>query len=127
MTGARLRAPRAAWGLRQVLRRLALASALLVPLAMFFDATLVEFCLPAYRVVFETVADEFRIVGLDLDREGADRVVRVRVALEPVLVLGGKITYPDPRGTANASTLVAHAVQGPVLAMLVALAWPSRR
>ncbi len=127
MTDIASRPPAPGWNLKHVLLRLALASAVLLPLGVGFGAAFVDACLPAYRLVFGQVADEFRIQSLGLDREGADRVLRVRVALRPVLVIGGKVIHPDSRGSANASTLAAHALQGPMLAMLTALAWPARR
>lgn len=113
--------------LRQVLLRLTLAATVLLPLGAIFGASVVEACLPAYRLAFGQLGGEFRLQSLALDREGADRVVRVRVSLRPVLLVGGKLSYPDPRGTANSSTLMAHALQGPILALLTALAWPVRR
>lgn len=115
------------WHPRQVILRLALAAAALLSTGGVFGAAFVESCLPAYRFVFERVAGEFRIQSLTLDREGADHVVRVRVTLKPILVLDGKVSTPDPRGTANASTLMAHALLGPMLALLTAFAWPVRR
>lgn len=127
MSGAAPAPPAPAWNPRQAMARLALGAALLLPLGVAFGEKLVAACLPLYRVVIGQVAAEFRIQSLALDREGADRVLRLRVSLRPVLLLGGKLTHPDPRGSANASTLVAHAVQGPLLAMLAALAWPARR
>jgi hypothetical protein len=119
--------PGTACPLRRVLLRLVLAAAVLLPLSAFHGAALVESCLPAYRVVFGQLAGEFRIQSLNLDREGADQVVRARVALRPVLVVAGKVIYPDSRGTANSSTLIAHALHGPILALLTVLAWPARR
>lgn len=113
--------------LRQALLRLMLAAAVLLPLGVACGAAVVEPILPAWRLVIGQLAGEFRIESLSLDREGADQVVRVRVALRPVLVMAGKVIYPDPRGTANASTLMTHALQGPLLALLAALAWPARR
>ena len=112
---------------RQALLRLALAGAMLLPLGALYGAAYVSFCLPAYRVVLGQLAGEFRVYSLALDREGADHVVRVRVSMRPVFVFDGNVITPDPRGTANSSTLIAHALYGPVLAMLTALAWPARR
>lgn len=127
MNGAASAPPALDWNLKQTMARLALGAALLLPLGVAFGERWVVAWLPVYRIVIGQVAAEFRIQSLVLDREGADRVLRLRVSLRPVLLLGGKLTYPDPRGSANASTLVAHAVQGPLLAMLTALAWPARR
>lgn len=107
--------------------RLSLAAALLIPLGVLGGESLVSGWLPAYRAVFGQVAGEFRILSLELDREGADRVVRARVGLRPILLVGGKLLYPDARSIAQASTQAANALLGPLLAFFVALAWPARR
>ena len=39
-------------------------------------------------------------------------------------MIGGKPIFPDPRAIANASTLMAHALQGPLVAVLAVIAWP---
>jgi hypothetical protein len=110
-----------------VLLRLALAAGVVMPLATLYREALAEAWLPAYRAVFAWVADEFRLLSLAIDHEGADRVLRATVAWKRIVVLGGHVIYPDPRGTANASTLIAHALQGPMTAVIAAFAWPARR
>ncbi len=107
-----------------VLLRLTLAAAVLLPLAVLYGEVLVSSWLSAYRVVFSWVADDFKLLTLYIDHEGADRVLRARVMWRHIVFIGGKVIYPDPRGTANASTLLAHALQGPLVAVLVAIAWP---
>jgi hypothetical protein len=110
----------------QVLLRLLLGAAVLLPLAVVYGEALVNTWLAAYRVVFSWVADDFKLLNLYIDHEGADRVLRARVMWQHIVFIGGKVIYPDPRGTANASTLLAHALQGPLVAMLAAIAWPTR-
>lgn len=111
----------------QVLLRLLLGAAVLLPLAVFYGEVLVNAWLAAYRIVFSWVADEFKLLNLYIDHEGADRVLRAQVAWRRIVFIGGgKAIYPDPRGMANASTLLAHALQGPLVAMLTAIAWPTR-
>lgn len=110
-----------------ILLRLALAAGLLIPLAAYYGEALIESLLPAYREVFAWVADDFRLLNLALDHEGADRVLRATVMWKHIVVLGGHVVYPDPRGAANASTLIAHALQGPLLALIAAFAWPAHR
>lgn len=110
----------------QVLLRLLLGTAVLLPLAVLYGEAFVSSWLSAYRAVFAWVADDFKLLNLYVDHEGADRVLRARVMWQHIVFIGGKVIYPDPRGTANASTLLAHALQGPLVAMLAAIAWPTR-
>lgn len=109
-----------------VVRRLLLAGAVALPAALVYGEALVASCLPAYRAVFAWVAGDFDLVALAIDREGADLVLRARVMWRHAVVIGHHVIPPDPRGIAEASTLLAHALQAPILAMLTALAWPAR-
>jgi hypothetical protein len=104
------------------LMRLLIASAVLIPIAVNFGESIVRSMLPMFAVVFEWVADDFKLLRLAIDSEGADRVLRATVMWKHITFLGGHVIYPDPRGTANASTLLAHALQGPLVAILRGLA-----
>ena len=55
----------------------------------------------------------------------ADRVLRAKVMWKHIVFIGGHVIYPDPRGTANVSTLMAHVLQGPLTAFLLTCAWPT--
>lgn len=109
------------------LMRLLIAAAVLIPIAVNFGESIVRAMLPMFEVVFERVADDFKLLRLTIDNEGADRVLRATVMWKHITFLGGHVIYPDPRGTANASTLLAHALQGPLVAMVTACAWPTAR
>lgn len=115
------------WRAAPLFGRLLLAATLLIAFGVLQGARLVEGCLPAYRAAIRHLADEFRVVRLALDREGADRVVRAEVALRPVVVIRGKPLTPDRRSRANASTLALNGLLAPMLALLTAMAWPARR
>lgn len=108
-----------------VLLRLSVAALVLLPLAVTHGEAVVQSWLRTYETVFELVADDFQLLRLFIDHEGADRVVRVVVMWKHIVFIGGQAIYPDPRGTANASTLLAHALQGPLVAILAAIAWPT--
>lgn len=110
-----------------VLFRGMVAGILFTALAILHGPALVEACLPVYRIVFSWLMDDFNLRALTLDREGADRVVRATVGWKPVVVLDGRVLYPDPRGSATASTLAAHALQGPLVMLAAAFAWPAYR
>ena len=116
------------WGQNAVglIVRLVVVAVVLVLLASRFSEDVIRILLPLLRHVFEAVASDFRVLQFDIDQQGGDRVLRTTVMWKHIQVVGGKVIYPDPRGTANASTLLAHIVQGPLTAAIVLLAWPSR-
>jgi hypothetical protein len=84
----------------------------------------VQQCLPFYGWVFEHVAPDLRLVSLLVSREGMDQVVRATVGWKHTVVIGEHVIYPHPLGTANASTLLAHAFTGPMVALCCASVWP---
>jgi hypothetical protein len=112
-----------AW--RACLLRLVIASAVLLPIAVIHGETLVNAYLPVYRSVFAWLADDFKLKSLAIDREGVDRVIRAAVSWQPLIVINGKPILTNSSGIANASTLLAHALQGPIVAVLVCVIWPS--
>lgn len=111
----------------RVALRLALAGGGLAVLAVHYGQALVEAWLPAYRAVFSWLMDDFDLLTLALDHEGADRVVRATVAWKPFFLLDGRVLEMDPRGVGNVSTLTAHALQGPLVMLTAAFAWPAQR
>ena len=115
-----------AW-LGGTLRRLAACVVVLLPLCLLAAEVLVSAALPAMGAVFKCVAGDFKLLALAIDQEGADRVVRATVAWKDVVVFDGHAVSPDPRGLANASTLLAHGLQSPITALLATLAWPPAR
>lgn len=114
---------RSAWA---VVCRLLLGTAVLLPVVIVFGETLVSGCLGAYRVIFTWVAEDFRLLSLTIDHEGLDRILRARVTWRHLVVVGETVIHPDPRGVAEASTLMAYALHGPLVALLTAIAWPLR-
>lgn len=110
---------------RRALLRLVLGAAVLLPLAVHFGQQVIEAFLPAFALIFGWVADDFQLLRLSVDHEGSDLVLRATVMWKHIMFFGPHVIYPDARGTANASTLLAHALQGPIAAMLVAITWPT--
>lgn len=105
--------------------RLLFAAMVALPLAVLHGERMVHAMLPMFGAVFEWVSGDFKLLRLSIDQEGADRVLRATVMWKHIVFIGGHVIYPDPRGTANASTLMAHALQGPLTAVLMTFAWPS--
>lgn len=107
------------------LARLALASGLSLGLALAGAQSLTQSLLPAYRAVFALVADDFELLALGPDQEGADRVLRATVMWKRAAVIGHQVVFPDARGTANASTLAIQGLYGAIVALIAAAAWPA--
>jgi len=105
-------------------RRLLLATCLLVPVAILGSEAVVTLLLPAYRVAFEWLVPEFRLLALETGADGGHRVLLARVTIADILVVGQHAIYPDARGVATASTPLAHALHLPLAAMLVAFTLP---
>lgn len=83
--------------------------------------------LPLFKSELTHLDDTFRIDGLYIDQDGADRVVRLNVGLAHPISLNGRTFRPDPRGRATASTLIGNLTLPCVLLIAVALAWPFAR
>lgn len=107
------------------LLRLLVASALLLPLASLYGDVWTAWWLPAYRQVFTWVAEDFKLLQLAIDVESGQQVLKVQVSWRSVAFIGDRMIFPDPRGTATSSTLLADALRGPLLAALAAAAWPT--
>jgi hypothetical protein len=110
----------------QGLVRFALIAGLLGMIAVFTTQPLAQALLPMFKIEIERLDDTFRVDRLYLDRDGTDKVVRVEVNLAHRIVVNGHVVNPDPRGKANASTLVWHVTVPVVLMIAAAFAWPPR-
>lgn len=107
--------------------RFALATALLLTLNQLYGKTATEALLPLLRWELAHLDDTYRILGLSLDREGRDTVIRLDAGLERAVIAGGRAMMPDPRARANVSTLAGHVMQPALLCLALILAWPARR
>jgi hypothetical protein len=107
--------------------RLVLAALLLAALGYRWGAALTQALLPWWRVEIGWLDDTYRIDRLFLDHEGADQVVRIVVGLAHCVVLQGVAYCGDPRGLANASTLIGHVSTTAALLLAMAAAWPAER
>lgn len=123
-------APDAEWSTALILRflwRLAVIALVLAALSWHFSAEVADLMLPAIGAEINWLDDTYKIEKLLIDHEGADRVVRVWVSLAHCIVLNGRAFCGDPRGLANASTLVGNLTLPLTLLISFAMAWPVRR
>ena len=110
-----------------LLCRIVVAAVILGALSFRYGTELVEALLPAIRAEFEWLDDTYDIKQLYLDHVGADQVVRVVVGQARCIVLIDRAFCGDPRGRANASTLIGNITLPAVVLLALALAWPSMR
>jgi hypothetical protein len=103
-----------------------LIAGLLGLLAAFTTQSLAQALLPMFQIEIESLDDSFRVDRLYLDRDGADKVIRLEVNLAHRIVVDGHVVDPDPRGKANASTLVWHVTVPAILMIAAAFASPAR-
>lgn len=115
------------WSGAAVAWRLVLTTAVLLPVVVLFGEACARLFLPLYAEVFRWIAPEFRLIGMAIVTEGADRVVRAEVTLDQIVIVGNRVFSPDPRGRAHATTLALNAMLGPATAIMTAVVWPARR
>lgn len=86
-----------------------------------------EFCAPAFASEIQWLQGTFEVTGLQVMREGGELLFRMEVGLARPMTVGGKTFYPDPRGKATSSTLVANAVLPVALFLAGLFAIPAAR
>ena len=67
----------------------------------------------------------WRVEHLAIDREGADRVVRLLVGLHDCVTIGPQTVCPPQPPLGNASTLVGNVTMPSVVLLAIALGWPT--
>jgi hypothetical protein len=80
--------------------------------------------MPLYRRIFEIISDGYQIKFFGLAARGVESVIRVDIGSSHVIVVGGHFVWPDPRGTANVTTLVVQTIQPATVALIAVLGWP---
>lgn len=109
----------------KTIARLVAATATLISIATIYGEDIIRALIPILKVVFEWIAGDFKLLSMTVDQSETDRLVKVVVMWKHAVQVGGVVLHPDPRGVATASTLMAHALQGPFVGIIFAIAWPS--
>lgn len=114
-------------GVTSALLRFVATAMLLTGLSLVWGEELAQAWLPLCRAEIEALDNIYRIDSLKLDKQGADRVIRMDVHQAHYFVLGGRTVVPHPLGQASSTTLVANLLLPAVLLVASGLAWPARR
>ena len=105
---------------------LALLIGLAVTLAAAWAAgeSLIESLLPATRIVLGWVDGRFGILFLGVEHNWQDTVVRLRVNILQLFVMGGKVIGESPTGWLEVTTTTGAMLQPLVIAPAIAFALP---
>ncbi|RTL29131.1 MAG: hypothetical protein EKK47_13910 [Burkholderiales bacterium] len=114
----------ASWRFLSFLGRFVVFALVIAGALYRFSTPLAESLLPAIEAEFKWLDDTYDIKRLYVDQEGADHVVRVVVSQARCIVLIDRAFCGDPRGRANASTLIGNITLPAALLMSLVLAWP---
>lgn len=117
----------ASWRFLSFLGRFAIFAVVIAGALYKFSTPLAESLLPAIEAEFTWLDDTYDIKRLYVDQEGADHVVRIVVSQARCIVLIDRAFCGDPRGRANASTLIGNITLPAALLMSLVLAWPVSR
>jgi hypothetical protein len=105
--------------------KLCLAGSLLTALAYLYGDRVVAELLSMFRAEIEAFDSTFRVHALNIARQGVDTVVRLDVGLRDVVVVGNKALMSDTRSNLSVTTLASNVYQPLLMALSLALAWPS--
>lgn len=104
--------------------RLALAFAVAIGCAWLGGRALVDAVLPIAHAAHGWIDDRFTILFLGLDHSGQDTVIRLRVNLIRMIVVGSHVAEPQPKGWLEVTTTVGAMLQPLTIALGLAGAWP---
>lgn len=99
---------------------------LAIGLAWLGGRHLVEALLPVVQMMIGWLDDRFSILFLGIDHTAQDTVIRLRVNLVRMVVVGSHVTEPHPKGWLEVSTTVGAMLQPLTIGLGLALAWPDK-
>lgn len=100
--------------------------ALSIALAALGGRHLVEFLLPLVQTLIVWLDDRFVILFLGIDHTTQDTVIRLKVNLLRMAVVGTQVVQPHPKGWLEVTTTVGAMLQPLTIGLGLALAWPGR-
>jgi hypothetical protein len=123
---------RTAWPrLPELAGRVVLSAALVLVLGHQFGPGLCRALLPLLAATLKAMAPDFTLLSTDVVRDGLGSVLQVAATPAHALLLNGRLLQPFgtgamPPGGFLVSATVGGALQSSELALIAALAWPSR-
>lgn len=106
--------------------RLLIAFALVFALLWLGGRLLVEAVLPIAHGVLGWIDDRFAVLFLGLDHTDQDTVIRLRVNLIRMIIVGQHVVEPHPKGWLEVTTTTGAILQPLIIALGLSGAWPGR-
>lgn len=106
--------------------RLLLAFALAFFAARQWGRLLIEALLPVAQIGIGWLDDRFGILYFGLDNTAQDTVIRLKVNLVRMVVVGTHVTEPHPKGWVEVTTTMGAMLQPLTIALGLVAAWPGR-
>ncbi|MBT0960253.1 hypothetical protein [Denitromonas iodatirespirans] len=103
---------------------LSLGFAAALAMAAVWGAGFIELLLPVIGKLIVWLDERFAILVLSIDHTSQDTVVRLRVTLTQIVVVGGIPTRPDPKGWLEVTTTTGAMLQPLAIACGLAVGWP---
>lgn len=103
---------------------LSLGFALTLVAAWLWGVALIEALLPLTHELLGVIDDRFGILFLGVEHNGQDTVVRLRVNLLQIFVMGGQVISESPSGWLEVTTTTGAMLQPLVIAPAIAFALP---
>lgn len=94
--------------------------------AWVWGKALIEALLPTTQALLNVLDDRFDILFLGVEHNWQDSVVRLRVNIATLLVLGGEVLTPHPKGWLEVTTTLGAMLQPLVIDPAIAAAIPGR-
>ena len=82
--------------------------------------------LPLAQTILLWIDDRFAILFFGLDHTAQDTVIRLRVNLIRMIVVGSHVTEPHPKGWLEVTTTVGAMLQPLTIAFGLVVAWPGK-
>ena len=98
--------------------------ALTLAAAWMWGTALIEAILPATRIMLDWIDDRFGILFLGVEHNWQDTVVRLRVNILQLFVMGGQVIGESPTGWLEVTTTTGAMLQPLVIGPAIAFAMP---
>ncbi|MBC7995234.1 MAG: hypothetical protein H7Z15_18540 [Rhizobacter sp.] len=111
---------------RHLVWRVVLATLVVLGAAHLYARDAAKLLLPLLSAPLSFVADDFKIVRLELLEERKNVSIGALAVLDRSLFLGGQAIVPDGTQVMMVGTTVGTALQPLLVALVLVLAWPAR-
>lgn len=110
---------------RHLAWRVLLATSLVLLASHWYAREAVTRLMPALSWGLTTVADDFKVLSVELMADRGQASIGAVVRLERSLFLGGQVVVPDAASTMVVGAAIGNVLQPMLVALVLMLAWPA--